>query len=124
MERNTFLATLFGAALLSTHEDDLVSIEGERGGDFEITITYGGSLAYHFDGVAISVCVIRMTEPSRVAWALDDRRGRIEGPITHGQRPGEIVETAATERFLSAGVDYFVSIVSADGRTAWKAFRL
>ncbi|MER3525371.1 MAG: hypothetical protein C4336_00135 [Armatimonadota bacterium] len=48
----------------------------------------------------------------------------IASPITHGSGATgiTIVERASTERTITAGVEYGISITGLDGTTGWKEF--
>lgn len=123
MKRNTFLSVLFGAALLACGSDDPAGPVDDNG-DFDITVSSGTRPTYTWPaGGAFSVSVVRTTAPGTIVWGMADPVNKNVGsPVTHGSLKGSAIESAASEKTLSAGVEYRVSITLGDGKTGWKSF--
>ncbi len=96
---------------------------GGSGGDFSISVGAGTDPVYTWSaGRAFSIDVVRTANQSVVVWRITDpNNSNITSPVRHGTVPAGALESVGTERTLTRGVEYRVTITLADGRT--KAFR-
>jgi len=111
------------ATLLTACTDD-ISGPGGSGGDFTISVGSGTTPSYGWSaGPAFSLDVVRTSNASVVVWRIADPiNNNIQSPVTHGTRPSGAIETTSTERTLTAGVQYRVTVTLADGRQAYREF--
>jgi hypothetical protein len=90
----------------------------------DVVVTGGVRPTYSWgSGRAFSITVARTTAPASIVWGVADPDHALDPPIVHGRVPDGTVESAATERVLSSGTEYLVTVTLADGRTGWKEFR-
>ena len=111
------------AALLTACTDD-ISGPGGSGGDFTLTVGSGTTPSYSWStGPAFSLDVVRTSNQSVVVWRIADPiNNAIQSPVTQGTRPSGALETTSTERVLTAGVQYRVTVTLPDGRQAYREF--
>ena len=121
--RSTVLGFVALAALLTACSDD-VSGPGGSGGDFTVTVGSGTTPSYSWPtGPAFSVDVVRTSNTSVVVWRIADPvNNSIESPVTQGTRPAGAIETTSSERTLTTGVQYRVTVTLPDGRQAYREF--
>ncbi|MGD8276697.1 MAG: hypothetical protein PVH00_01670 [Gemmatimonadota bacterium] len=121
--RSRVFAILALAGVLTACTDD-VSGPGGSGGDFTISVGGGTHPSYSWSaGPAFTIDVVRTSNPSVVVWRVaDPSTMNIQSPVTHGTKPSNALETTSSERTLSVGVEYRVTVTLADGRQAYREF--
>ncbi|MFH0991287.1 MAG: hypothetical protein V1799_14870 [bacterium] len=89
-----------------------------------ITIGSGTKPQYSWSGGNVfSLSIVRTTNQTVVVWGLaTPGQNGIASPVTNGTTPAGSVETAVTERTLTVGVQYRISISRLDGTTGFKEF--
>lgn len=101
---------------------------GSGGNAISITVSAGTTPQYSWSGENVySISIVRTSNPGTIVWGLaSPGQNAITSPVTHGSgasfTPPLIVETASTERTLTSGVQYRVTISRLDGTTGWKEF--
>lgn len=123
------LMVLSAAAVLYSCEDNPLG-SGGSGSAFTITVGTGTTPTYTWSaGNAFSVTVVRTTAPGTNVWGISSPgQALIASPVTHGTVPSAgsgtvgIIETAATEQTLTAGVAYRVTITRLNGDTGFTEF--
>jgi hypothetical protein len=117
---------LIGALIITTScTGDILNGGDGSGGDFAISVSGGTQPTYSWTaGPAFEVSVARAADQTVVVWRVADVVNRnIRSPVRQGVVPQGATETAASERILTAGVTYRVSIRLADGSSAFQEFR-
>ena len=113
-----FLMLLFSCDKNSTDANDT-----EINGDFAVTVGDGTTPQYSWTaGDAFSLSVMRSSDTTVIVWGLSSPTGKISSAATHGTTPLGIINTAATEPKLTAGVKYHVSITLLDGKSGLTKF--
>ncbi len=104
---------------------------GPGSGNNSISITVGAGTRPQYSwsgGNVYSLSVVRTSNPGTIVWGLaSPGQNAIASPVTHGSGASLtqlIVETTSTERTLTSGVQYRVSVTRIDGTTRWKEFTL
>jgi hypothetical protein len=122
MVRRTFLAVACAASLLACGNDGPAGPVNQNG-DFAVTVSSGRNPTYSWPaGQGFSVSVMRTSARTTIVWGLANPARTLTGPVTHGTVPQGSLESAATEKTLTSGVQYRVSITLADGKTGWREF--
>jgi hypothetical protein len=120
--------TLIVAALaitLASCTDDLLTGPGNSGGDFSITVGGGTTPQYSWSaGPAFSIDVVRTSNQTQVVWRITDPTDprNISSPVRHGTVPAGAIESSASERVLTPGVQYRVTITLANQQSAFQDF--
>jgi len=117
---------LVGALMITTScTGDLLDGGDGSGGDFAVSVSGGTQPTYSWSaGPAFEVSLVRTADQTVVVWRVSDVVNRdIRSPVRQGVVPQGATETAASERVLTAGVTYRVSIRLADGSSAFQEFR-
>jgi hypothetical protein len=128
MYRFRALATAVALAfLVSLGCEDNPTGSGSGGSAFSITVGSGTTPTYTWSaGNAFSVTVLRTAAPTTPVWGVSTPGAAlITSPVTHGTVPsvsGTILETAATEKTLTAGTEYRVTITRLNGDTGFTEF--
>lgn len=122
--RRFTITTLAVAALLGGCTDEILNGDNGSGGDFAISVSGGTRPNYSWTaGPAFEIAVARTSNLSVVVWRVADVNDQaIASPVRHGVVPAGAIETVASERVLSPGVQYRVSIRLADGSSAYRDF--
>jgi hypothetical protein len=104
---------------------DLPLGEGGSGGDFAVTVGCGTQPLYTWpSGLAFSIDVVRASYETVSVWRVaNPNTSNIGSPLRHGTVPSGAVELVGTEKTLTAGVQYKVTITLADQRQAFQTFR-
>ncbi len=106
--------------------DDGSSGGGSGSNQIAITVGSGTQPTYTWSGGKVfSVSVVRTSDPNTVIWGIASPGvDGIDSPVTHGSGANmtTIFETAATEKTLTAGVSYRVTVSRTDKTTGWKDF--
>ncbi|MEJ5261862.1 MAG: hypothetical protein WHT45_04215 [Ignavibacterium sp.] len=100
---------------------------GSGGNAISITVSAGTTPQYSWSGGNVySISIVRTSNPGTIVWGLaSPGQNAITSPVTHGTGASLvplITETATTERTLTSGVQYRVTISRLDGTTGWKEF--
>ena len=97
---------------------------GSGGSQIAITIGSGTKPQYSWSGGNVfSLSITRTAAATVVVWGLaTPGQNGVASPVTNGTAPTGSVETAVTERTLTAGVQYRVSISRLDGTIGFKEF--
>ena len=121
--RSAVFGILAVAVVLTACTDDLAG-PGQSGGDFDLGVGSGTNPSYSWSvGPAFALDVVRTSNPSVVVWRIADPiNNNINSPVTHGTKPAAVLETTSSERTLTAGVQYRVTVTLADGRQAYREF--
>lgn len=121
--RSRLLGFLALATVLAACTNDVAG-PGQSGGDFDIGVSSGTHPSYSWSaGPAFTVDVVRTSNPSVVVWRIADPiNSNIQSPVTHGTKPSGAIETTSSERTLSAGVRYRVTVTLKDGGQAYREF--
>jgi len=116
------IALVFGLAGCT---DAILDGIGGSGGDFSISVGAGTDPLYSWSaGPAFSLDVVRSANQSVVVWRITNPNTRnIASPVRHGTVPGGTLESVGTERTLTRGIEYRITITLADGRSAFRDFR-
>lgn len=106
------------------NEDNPADAGNTQTSQIAITIGSGTRPQYTWGGGNVfSVSIVRTANQTVVVWGLaTPGQNGVASPITKGTAPTGSVETAVTERTLTAGVQYRVSISRLDGTTGFKEF--
>ena len=119
MRRIRRAAVLVTAATLFGCTDDITNGNNGSGGDFTISVGSGTTPLYTWSaGPAFSLAVVRTANQSNVVWRVTSTAGEMTSPVRQGTVPAGALESAASERTLTAGVQYRVSITLADGQSS------
>ncbi len=105
-------------------ENNPVDTGNTQTSQIAITIGSGTKPQYSWSGGNVfSLSIVRTANQTVVVWGLaTPGQNGITSPITNGTAPTGSVETAGTERTLTAGVQYRVSISRLDGTIGFKEF--
>ena len=124
MRMKGIAAAVLCACLIGCGGDDGPTAPNAQNGDFAVTVSSGTTPQYSWSGGgAFSVSVVRTAAPGTIVWGVADPINKnLPSPVTHGNR-GAGVESATTEKVLTAGVEYRVSVTMANGKTGWKSFK-
>jgi hypothetical protein len=89
-----------------------------------VAASAGTTPTYSWNGAtAVSISVAQTSAPTVEVWGIANTDTRnIPSGTRHGQIPAGAVETTATQRVLTAGLHYRVTIVRNDGITAFMDF--
>jgi len=117
---------LFGGSTNGGGDTDL-NLGGNSGGSNSIAIHAGSGVnpVYTWDGGGVhSVAVVRTSAPGTPVWAIAfiGTTDGIDSSVTHGTTPGGSLEAIGTERTLTAGVQYRVTVARTDGTVGWIEF--
>lgn len=123
MTNRSFLAMALATTLIACGDSEPAGPVGQNG-DFNITISSGTQPTYTWpaNGAGFSVSVVRTSAPTTIVWGIANPARTLNSPVTHGAVPQGALESAATEKVLTAGVQYRVAITNGDGKTSWKEF--
>ncbi|MFZ0389633.1 MAG: hypothetical protein WAN36_04165 [Calditrichia bacterium] len=119
------IIALFISACSDSKDDDKKNPTGPATqGDFAVTVSSGTTPNYSWSaGNVFSVSVVRTADPTVIVWGIaTPGQANIASPAKHGVVPTGAIETAQTEKALTAGVEYRVSVTKLDGKTGWKDF--
>lgn len=115
---------LAAAMLVAGCTDDITNGGNGSGGDFAISVGSGTTPLYTWSaGPAFSLAVVRTSNQTNVVWRVTSTAGNMASPVRQGTVPQGALESANSERTLTAGVQYRVSITLPDGRSAFQDFR-
>jgi hypothetical protein len=99
---------------------------GHSGNEISITVTGSGATpSYSWaGGGGQSLTVVRQSAPGTPVWVIaTPGRDGITSPITQGTVPAGAIEVVATERTLTPGVAYRVTVARiATNNAGWKDF--
>lgn len=99
---------------------------GGSGNEIAITVSYpGGVPTYSWSGGGgQSLAVVRTSDPGTPVWVIaTPGRDGVTSPVTQGTVPGGAVEALATERTLTPGVEYRVTVARiATSNAGWTEF--
>jgi hypothetical protein len=104
--------------------DDITNGGNGSGGDFAISVGSGTTpLSTWSTGPAFSIAVVRTSNQTNVVWRVTSTAGTMTSPVQQGTVPQGALESANSERTLTVGVEYSVTITLPDGRSAFQNFR-
>jgi hypothetical protein len=104
--------------------DDITNGGDGSGGDFAISVGTGTTPLYTWSaGAAFSLSVVRSANQTNVVWRVTSTGGSMASPVRQGTVPQGALESSNSERTLTSGIQYRVSITLADGRSAYQDFR-
>ena len=113
---------LFGGC--KKDENNPVDTGNTKTSQIAITIGSGTKPQYSWSGGNVfSLSIVRTANQTVVVWGLaTPGQNGIASPITNGTVPAGSVETAVTEKTLTLGVQYRISISRLDGTIGFKEF--
>lgn len=119
--RSVFVAVA-AAATLAACEDAGLGPDNSQG-DFDITVGAGTKPSYSWVGGPAEVVDVFRQGGVTPAWAIADiANAAITSPVVHGNVPNGAIEVVDTEKTLTPGVRYEVTIELADGKKATRSF--
>lgn len=124
--RQTFIiVSILFASLFTACSEKNNPTGSSANGDFEVTVGSGTTPEYSWTaGKAFSVSVVRTAEPTVIVWGIaTPGQGNIASPAKHGVTPQGAVPSAETEKALTSGVEYRVSVSLLDGKTGYTDFK-
>lgn len=104
---------------------DVLPPDGGSSGPFSITVGTGTRPSYSWTaGPAFRVEVTRVENPIIPVWAVANTATQnIASPVTHGTIPSGSLELVDTEKVLTAGVRYRVTITLPNNDRSSRDFR-